>query len=65
MKEDEIRQLAGKNWHASLPVEVPIRINRAALEYEQVIILDQPFHTKWLACRVEPSTFSPEFPDRR
>jgi nickel-dependent lactate racemase len=43
MGQDEIRQLAGKNWHASLPVEVPIRINRAALDYEQVIILGPTF----------------------
>ena len=43
MGQDEIRQLAGKNWHASLPVAIPIRINRAALEYEQVIILGPTF----------------------
>ncbi len=43
MEQDEIRQLAGKNWHASLPLEVPIRINQAALEYEHVIILGPTF----------------------
>lgn len=43
IKQDEIRQIAGKNWHASLPNEVDIRINKAALEYDQIIILGPTF----------------------
>ncbi len=43
MKEDEIRRLAGKNWHASLPNEVPIRINKAAVEYDHLIIIGPTF----------------------
>jgi len=43
MPEDEIRQIAGERWHESLPKEVDIRINRAALEYEQIIILGPTF----------------------
>jgi nickel-dependent lactate racemase len=43
MKEDEIRRLAGKNWHPSLPTEVPIRINKAVLDHDHVIILGPTF----------------------
>jgi nickel-dependent lactate racemase len=43
MKEDEVRQLAGKNWHSSLPKEVPIRTNKAVLEHDHVIILGPTF----------------------
>ena len=43
LEEDEIRQIAGKHWHASLPQEVNIRINKAALEYDQIIILGPTF----------------------
>ena len=43
MKKDEIKEIAGKSWHSSLPNEVDIRINRAALEYDQVIILGPTF----------------------
>ncbi len=39
MREDEIRQLAGNVWHSSLPREIPIRINKAALEYDHLLIL--------------------------
>ena len=43
MEQDEIKQIAGKNWHSSLPDEVDIRINKAALEYDHVIILGPTF----------------------
>ena len=43
MKEDEIRGLAGKNWHESLPKEVPIRINKAVLAVDHVIVLGPTF----------------------
>ena len=43
IKEDEIKQIAGKNWHSSLPNEVHIRINRAALEYGHLLILGPTF----------------------
>jgi nickel-dependent lactate racemase len=39
IEQDEIRQIAGVNWHFSLPDKVNIRINKAALEYDQIIIL--------------------------
>ena len=43
MEQDEIREIAGNRWHASLPNRVPIRINNAALEYDQIIILGPTF----------------------
>ena len=43
IEQDEIKQIAGKNWHSSLPYEVNIRINKAALEYHHIIILGPTF----------------------
>jgi lactate racemase len=40
---DEIKQIAGDHWHSSLPNEVNIRINKAALEYDHIIILGPTF----------------------
>ena len=43
MDGDEIKEIAGDHWHSSLPVHVDIRINRAALEYDQILILGPTF----------------------
>jgi nickel-dependent lactate racemase len=43
MEKDEIKALAGERWHPSLPGGVEIRINRAALECDQVLILGPVF----------------------
>ncbi|HEX9331174.1 MAG TPA: lactate racemase domain-containing protein [Anaerolineales bacterium] len=43
IEQDEIKQLAGESWHSSLPNEVNIRINKAALEYDHVLILGPTF----------------------
>ena len=43
MQPDEVRQIAGESWHPSLPSAVPIRINRAALEYDHILILGPTF----------------------
>jgi len=43
IEQDEIKQIAGKNWHSSLPNEVDIRINKAALEYDHIISLGPTF----------------------
>jgi len=43
MEQDEIKQIAGANWHSSLPAEVDIRINKAALEYDHILILGPTF----------------------
>jgi nickel-dependent lactate racemase len=41
--QDEIKQIAGANWHPSLPAEVDIRINKAVLECDQILILGPVF----------------------
>jgi lactate racemase len=43
MEQDEIKQLAGQNWHPSLPDEVNIRINKAVLDYDHIFILGPTF----------------------
>ena len=43
IEQDEIKQIAGEHWHSSLPNEVNIRINKAALEYDHLIILGPTF----------------------
>jgi len=43
IEQDEIKQIAGKNWHSSLPNEVNIRINKAVLEYDHILILGPTF----------------------
>jgi nickel-dependent lactate racemase len=43
IEQDEIKQIAGDHWHSSLPNEVNIRINKAALEYDHIIILGPTF----------------------
>jgi nickel-dependent lactate racemase len=43
MDRDEIKQLAGPSYHPSLPTEIDIRINKAVLEHDQIIILGPTF----------------------
>jgi len=43
MEQDEIKAIAGERWHPSLPERVDIRINRAALEYDHILILGPTF----------------------
>jgi nickel-dependent lactate racemase len=43
IEQAEISQIAGDHWHSSLPGEVNIRINKAALEYDHIIILGPTF----------------------
>jgi nickel-dependent lactate racemase len=43
MEQDEIKNIAGKSWHSSLPDRVNILINKAALEYDHVVILGPTF----------------------
>jgi len=43
MGQDEIKQIAGSHWHSSLPDEVDICINKAALEYDHILILGPTF----------------------
>jgi lactate racemase len=41
--QDEIQHLAGLNWHPSLPTEIDVRINKAVLEHDHIIILGPTF----------------------
>jgi nickel-dependent lactate racemase len=43
MEQDEVREVAGADWHASLPDRVPILINKAVLGYDHIIILGPTF----------------------
>ncbi len=43
MEQDEIRALAGACWHPSMPARVEIRLNRAALEHDHLLILGPTF----------------------
>jgi nickel-dependent lactate racemase len=43
MEKDEIQQIAGNHWHSSLPDQINIRINKAALEYDHILVLAPTF----------------------
>jgi nickel-dependent lactate racemase len=43
IEQDEFKAIAGGSWHASLPEQVDIRLNRAALEYDHILILGPTF----------------------
>jgi len=43
MNQDEIKTIAGSNWHKSLPDQIDIRINKLVLEYDHILILGPTF----------------------
>jgi lactate racemase len=43
LSEDQVKTIAGEAWHHSLGGDVPVRINKLALEYDQIIILGPTF----------------------
>jgi len=43
MEQDEIKQIAGPFWHASMPETVEIRINQQALAYDHILIIGPTF----------------------
>ncbi len=43
LTQDQIKVLAGEIWHPSLGGDVPVRINKLALAYDQIIILGPTF----------------------
>ncbi len=43
LSKHQIKELAGENWHPSLPDEVNISINTVALTYDHIIILGPTF----------------------
>lgn len=43
LERDQVRELAGEHWHPTLGGDVDVRINRAVLEHDHVIILGPTF----------------------
>jgi nickel-dependent lactate racemase len=43
LETEEIKNIAGEHWHPSLPDHADICINKAALEYDQILILGPTF----------------------
>ena len=43
LKRERIKKLAGEFWHPSLDKDIPVRVNKAALEYDHLIILGPTF----------------------
>ncbi len=43
LEQDEIKAVAGEFWHPSLPERVEIRLNKAALECDQILVLGPTF----------------------
>jgi len=43
LDQDEIKSLAGASWHPSLPNEINVRINKAALEHDHIVIVGPTF----------------------
>jgi lactate racemase len=43
IKESKVRELAGDAWHETLEGDVEIRINKATLEYDHILILGPTF----------------------
>ncbi len=43
LEQDEIKQMAGTSWHASLPNRILVQINKAALAYDHILILAPTF----------------------
>lgn len=40
---EEIRELAGASWHPSLPTSIDVRINKAVLEHDAIVVLGPTF----------------------
>jgi nickel-dependent lactate racemase len=43
LPRSQVQQIAGDAWHPSLGGDVPVRINRAVLDYDHIIILGPTF----------------------
>ncbi len=43
ISEDQMRKIAGEYWHQSLEGDTPVRINKAVLEYDHLLILGPTF----------------------
>ncbi|MBN2258566.1 MAG: DUF2088 domain-containing protein [Anaerolineaceae bacterium] len=42
-EKDQIKAIAGDHWHPSMPAHIDIRLNKAALQYDHIIILGPTF----------------------
>lgn len=43
LSQAQVKQIAGEVWHPSLGGDVPVRINRHALEYDHILIIGPTF----------------------
>ena len=43
IEKDQIKQIAGEYWHSSLPDHVNVRVNKAILDYDHILILGPTF----------------------
>jgi lactate racemase len=43
IEQDQIKQIAGERWHASMPDSVDACLNKAALAYDHILILGPTF----------------------
>ncbi len=43
IEQDQIKQIAGERWHSSMPDSVDVRLNKAALAYDHILILGPTF----------------------
>ncbi|PKN91260.1 MAG: hypothetical protein CVU44_20310 [Chloroflexi bacterium HGW-Chloroflexi-6] len=43
IEHDQIKAIAGERWHSSLPDSVDVRLNKAALAYDHILILGPTF----------------------
>ena len=43
IEQDQVKQIAGQHWHSSLPKRIEVRLNKAALAYDHLIILGPTF----------------------
>lgn len=41
--QDQVKQIAGDAWHPSLGGDVPVRVNRAAVEHDAILIVGPTF----------------------
>ena len=63
LTQDRVKEIAGAAWHPTLGGDVPVRINRRALEYDQVIILGPTFPHEVVGFSGGAKYLSPAFPD--
>ena len=43
IEKDQIKQIAGQRWHSSLPDQVAVRLNKAVMDYDHILILGPTF----------------------